>query len=419
MKAFRLVTSAAISLICAQCGVVSAQSVPFLYLLSGTPGTEGKIPLDLIRVNAILPSSPVRVREVTQGSDCVLMSAMHRKLVVGSPAIAPKLFSVIDMDHPSRVASVQVAYDSNGLLPAGIYLLDMPGEGLRLGIALHQMWKKPFVYPTSLNAVAIEKGDDTESVELPLSALQYIRLDGRVGGGLRDDKYYPWVTGDPLRITLPGTPGFSSGIHRPPYLNGDSSKAVPLLVNNGAVAVIVGAPNNLDVLDKANGKWSRVSLPFRSYRVRAFDVWIGAIAEDLGLLAGVAGQEVDAREQQNRMSEFHEKNPGVEKRKTEVIATFGGRVPPMTVDDYFRGETAVYPGKLLVYNARTKVLATVSTGQADSEVLLINDEAVFYRVNDEVFRCPIIGGALGKPLLLASGLAIYQAHWAFLSAARE
>jgi hypothetical protein len=38
-----------------------------------------------------------------------------------------------------------------------------------------------------------------------------------------------------------------------------------------------------------------------------------------------------------------------------------------------------------------------------------------YRVGDELFRAELNGGGLGKPLAIASGDEVVQAHWAFLS----
>jgi hypothetical protein len=38
---------------------------------------------------------------------------------------------------------------------------------------------------------------------------------------------------------------------------------------------------------------------------------------------------------------------------------------------------------------------------------------VYYRLNDELFRAELSAGGIGKPLMIASGAAAVQAHWAF------
>jgi hypothetical protein len=74
----------------------------------------------------------------------------------------------------------------------------------------------------------------------------------------------------------------------------------------------------------------------------------------------------------------------------------------------------VFPGELLIYNSVSGAMFRISTGEGDSEVLLATDKLVYYRVNDQLFRADLDAGGLGKPLMIASGEMIVQAHWAFL-----
>lgn len=90
-------------------------------------------------------------------------------------------------------------------------------------------------------------------------------------------------------------------------------------------------------------------------------------------------------------------------------------MPTLSVEDLFEQTSLIFPGELILYNALSRAMIKIDTGEADSEVLLVTDGTVFYRVNDALYRCPLNGSALGEPVMLASGKEIVQAHWAFLA----
>ena len=54
--------------------------------------------------------------------------------------------------------------------------------------------------------------------------------------------------------------------------------------------------------------------------------------------------------------------------------------------------------------------------QGDSEVLLVINNIVYYRINDKIFKAPIINGEkLGEPVLLVKDDRVPAVHWAFMS----
>jgi hypothetical protein len=77
-----------------------------------------------------------------------------------------------------------------------------------------------------------------------------------------------------------------------------------------------------------------------------------------------------------------------------------------------RGE--IYPGRLDVYNIDTDKLFTITTNQGDSEILLIEDNTVYYRVSNRLYKAPITDGGIGTAALIATDEAIRDAHWAFI-----
>jgi hypothetical protein len=383
----------------------------FLYLLSGTPNEE-KLPVTLYRVSAAQASAPAAVCRVADGIDCVLADHERRRLVVGYPALAPTSFAVIDMDSPSGIKTVRIPYDHKEVMPAGVYLLDLPQQGELIAVALGRTWAEPHL-PYRLAAAPLD-GSARATPEPPMEVLRFVRVGGAVGGGLPLDwKLQMGVRGDPLHILLADPKGWSLGLPRPPYFRTDPvTEAYWLAANNDLVSVLTGAPRALDVFVKKSSEWRRIPLAFDARRVRAFGAWITAIAEEPGWIStrvGRGGTIVRGPQDEKRILEFRDKSPGRAKRKAEPIDS------GMTVDDLFDGVEAVFPGELLVYNGVSGAKMTISTGQGDSEVLLVTDDAVFYRVNDELYRAPIVHGGLGQPVRIASGGEVVQAHWAFLS----
>ncbi len=106
--------------------------------------------------------------------------------------------------------------------------------------------------------------------------------------------------------------------------------------------------------------------------------------------------------------------PGVKYRQKASIygSTFDERAK----------EYQLYPeGILYLYNLKTlKYIEweALENGerQGNSEILLVQDEIVYYRINDMIYKAPILNGeALGTPVLLVKDPRIPDIHWAFIS----
>ena len=85
-------------------------------------------------------------------------------------------------------------------------------------------------------------------------------------------------------------------------------------------------------------------------------------------------------------------------------------------------QNKVYPeGRLFIYNIHTgKYIEWEAiengTRQADSEVLYIEGEEVYYRINDKIYKSKIINGEkIGTPELLVQDRRITEVHWLFLA----
>jgi hypothetical protein len=375
----------------------------YLYLLSGTAANGANLPVTLYRLPARQSGDIEVVSRVADGMDCVLSDYERRRLVVASPALAPTDFHVIDMDAPSHAAAVRIPYRAEDQLPVGTYLLDLPQQGETIAVELAQRWKKEDQIPPHL--VGNPLGSPGSSPrDLPLDDMGYVRTSGFVGGALPFPQNWVWMRGDPLRVVSAGAARGPATPH-PAYLKDTESRDYLLVANNDSVTVLQGPPGTLDVLSKGSKEWRRVALPFLRSRVRAFGPWVAAIEAVLPA-GGPSGSEVVADRAAKASAEA---SPGTIKRQAEEI---GGK---MTVDDLFRQQPDVFPGELLIYSTISGAMFRISTGGGDSEVLLVTDQAVYYRVDDQLFRSDLNAGGPGKPQMLASGEAIIQAHWAFLS----
>jgi hypothetical protein len=73
------------------------------------------------------------------------------------------------------------------------------------------------------------------------------------------------------------------------------------------------------------------------------------------------------------------------------------------------------PGILYLFNTDTEKYIEWSTGQGDSEILLVQDEIVYYRVFDEIYKVPIVNGEMfgQSELLVKDNQVVPQIHWAF------
>jgi hypothetical protein len=81
----------------------------------------------------------------------------------------------------------------------------------------------------------------------------------------------------------------------------------------------------------------------------------------------------------------------------------------------FANSTMVFPGRLHIFDTDTDNVYTITTNQGDSEILLIDNGTVYYRVSDRLYRVPILNKGLGKARLIATDEVVRDAHWAFLT----
>jgi hypothetical protein len=231
------------------------------------------------------------------------------------------------------------------------------------------------------------------------SAIQYVVAHGNAGVASLSTQEGVLVGADPggavfgwkmgtrtlLGYTIPGDVrlGFSK-----PYVR---------IVANTAQLLVLGlyqkeAGYRLVALNKPNGTWRIVPASSDQYWcVRAFGGFIAV---------------VEARNRQGHEQEIQ----SVGKSEWRKKATNYGPITGSIIE----GARAAFTGRLHVYDVDHDKLFTIPTGQADSEILLIEATTVYYRVTDRLFAADITAAGIQSPRLLVKSDVIDDVHWAFM-----
>ena len=159
------------------------------------------------------------------------------------------------------------------------------------------------------------------------------------------------------------------------------------------------------ILNKNKNQWNKFQIKENIPQVRNFGNWLAGevVSSNLKVIKDKQGKIQD-RITINRIS------PGFEKRRKENVKSGA----PFDDRTYFL--KLYYPGILYILNLSTNKYIEWETGQGDSEILLVQDEVVYYRINDEIYKAQILNGEkLGKPELLIKDERVPDIHWAFIS----
>ena len=172
-----------------------------------------------------------------------------------------------------------------------------------------------------------------------------------------------------------------------------------ILVNNEEVTVIIldhsdygneVGYSGLIIFDKNSNKWINKQVKVNIAEIKYSNQWLTGFVS-------------------SHFLKFKE-SPGAANRST-TIDEHG-----FPFDHRVRNKELYLPGILYLFHIPTENYIEWSTGQGDSEILLVEDETVYYRVNDEIYQALIIDGKkLGKPELLLKDDRVPDIHWAFFS----
>jgi hypothetical protein len=197
------------------------------------------------------------------------------------------------------------------------------------------------------------------------------------------------------------------------YWNQDGSMKL-ILLNTDDLFVFKNKESNrsskevgsteLLVYSKTKNEWSTLNIKGNRSNVRSFGGIIAGLVQSYDVLT-----ENDSKGQQ-KVTKFKRVSPGKNARRKE------GTTTGAPIDVRFLYSSIYSPGILYLYNSVTNTYFEWNTGQGDSEILLVENNEVYYRVNDEIYKAPILDGKkLGKAKLLIKSEMVPDIHWAFLS----
>ena len=146
------------------------------------------------------------------------------------------------------------------------------------------------------------------------------------------------------------------------------------------------------------GVWKTFQVPGSKPRIKMIDSWvIGAAASD------ALGRESPGATERRRYQERYTEERARNHRREGRIAT----------DSVLDWEKVYLPGVLFLIDSGTGRYFEIRTGQGDSEILLVHDDTVYYRINDSIFAAPLQKDSVGPGRVLVRDDFIPDVHWAF------
>ncbi|MEJ2079935.1 MAG: hypothetical protein P8020_18095 [Acidobacteriota bacterium] len=389
-----------------------------LFLVSGYPSSDPdiQVPTRLYRVSPEDRHLSMILELLPGSTEAAFIRAYPdlRRLVVATPHFRPKRIFVVDMNHPCVPTEVNLEY-GGAFIPISVFVLDTPSEGLCLALT-----------SISLQTRLLKHLDFSlltgKQVALDASALTFARIPGAPGVAI-DDTSYPllglridasgflklaWWDETGERLIDMGWPRLPHGTRalmkndaRWPVLGQSAPPVMSLATCWIATATLdlISARRENDngklvfrVLNKSEGTWHDVKFPGQE---------VGALTQLKPFGHWLAGVPVG-----KRIKEF---TPELVNRvKTE------GRVH----DNRFVNLLYANPRpELFLYNTQTDQSFTIDTGDIESEVLLIDNNQVYYRVKDRLYRSTIREGRVEPPELVAQDPALTGVYWAFMGPA--
>jgi hypothetical protein len=402
--------TAAVLAVCAASPLLEAQ----LYLISGSPNYfEGKHSAMLLQPGegGISESELVPAKV---GIGWVGVSHDWRKAVLITTFPEYRLL-VLDFDKAAIVKNCAL-FQIPDPLPIGQWLADVPGRGPSLDswtgepgeLYVQNMLLDPSV-PCD-NSVA----RTTETEEKYIAAGG---TSGLAGTGSVEGFYLRIGTRGKLRRGPPERQDEVTFDYEIPAKLREGLPEDPLakIIVNDARVMDVGVTDRSATIiprilafRKSDKTWHVVPIRADDFELRAFGRFVVAPEAEMKEAISKQYQLHSGYIDVNQAVRENERSAGAAEWRTKESSTG----PSMT--EAFENAPVVYPGRLHIYNIDTEKLLTITTNQGDSEILLIEDSTVYYRVSNRLYTAPITDSGIGAATLVATDEAIRDAHWAFI-----
>lgn len=391
-----------------------------LYVLRGTtnPSLSRTPPYEVFAVQESTRSVRL-VKRVAEAQTNILAayclpSYDHRVAVVGFSRVDAYGLQLLSLDS-NQVENRQERYPDlsaapltppdlvertlNSTLGVGWFLVERPN----LGLALLSTLSGPrgrVDYAIPIRNSALLRPAFTNSIERA-----GIRTNGDFGLGGERRADAPGVAVNRGFLEFGGRLKLPLGVPAPEARVGPAAVGYRLFISDQRALVLGGrvlseagdGSSELFALDRGTNRWSQFAVPGSDPRVRGFGKWI----------AGLAAVK-DLKRERPR--------PG-----REAIADIMRGLHP---DANIVGTGALwdrtyYPGVLFIINVETGKMFTLRTNQTDSEVLWVDDNVIYYRSANQIFKAPFVdvpgqGRIIGPASPVAQADVLMDVHFAYL-----
>jgi hypothetical protein len=353
-----------------------------------------------------------------EGVDFILSDFPGRHLVVASPCFTPSRLYIIDMNSaasvrlvpfdlrqflsaawkpwPPRVLAMGGRVSSDHISIVSHVMIDRPGFGRWLAVRLAS---GRGTLEVGIQLVAPAKWEVLDS-----GIMTRVRVQGTFGIGyyLGDtDQQSPQVIGSEfflgdLDLGIP-TPDVDTKRNDTWWLAAyDGRLAVMQRAQDPSATKDGDGSSPLWVWDSRSERWSSYRVPGYSPRVKMIGSWIMGTA-----VTPAHGRESPGRSHRRRAPSI----PG-------QLRPIPMDRPP--TDAIYKDFGGYFPGLLFLVNTETRQQIEIRTNEGDSEILLLYEGSVYYRVNNQLFEAPLKDSGIGPARLLAEDDAIPDVHWAFM-----
>jgi len=417
VKSFRCLKIQMLSIVAVFLAVATglvAQNSQRLYLVTGLAFSDQPlmVPSSLYGVDEVghMLVKLASLADTSEGSEFIIADHERRVVVIGSPSVVPKEVTILSMDSPNKPRTLGTALSEFRFHPQEAFFFDRPGRGVILALR-EANETKMLLRGIDLSSQDASKAqtelawDDYRSVRTegwwspgdePKSALRLIEQGGKLlinRGGVMVD------------MGIPVPESFSSELDQVFFLDVSNDEILVIDRQNERGQGLSGpvGVTRLSIYDKATKSWHTENFEGGGSSVRAFGAWVvvNQAETKIDISQPIVSRDVGEKQSPGRQLRQRVLNPEV--RESEQIS----------IDGIFSSSQQYFPGRIDIFDSRTKTKYKLNTGQGDSEVLLISGTTLYYRVNDSLYRARIGKDGVEDSVEVIRDSNIQLAHWAF------
>ncbi len=352
-----------------------------LHLLAGTPLANGDEQSGAVLLK-LSQGRIQRVSELVSPRIGLFWASVSYDLGKAVFIVGDDSLMVFDLNQAAIVKRC-LEHDEENVGALRRWLVDVPGKGGLLESAI----SGPDVSASYVRAMDLNPAIPCEQsfFRVPRSDIRYLSAHGNAGvGDVRTFEGWPGAfmdeNGNLRHSTLHTDAPFGLQVPKD-FWRGISSGIVAILVNTAAMAVVgFGqdleslAPPRVAVFRKRDKVWRLIPVEsYGRYPSRAFGHYL-AITE--------------ARPRRNIDGSPVNGSPVKDSAGRAEWRRWSSTLGP-NIEAVLDGADSAYTGKLYLYNIDTEQLFSISTKQGDSEILLVENETVYYRISHRLYSAPI------------------------------